>query len=385
MKKRGPLRVLFVAPANSVHTARWLAQLTGQGWDLHLFSSFDVGGPHPAMPSEVKVHGASGGSSLPARALRKARRALFPGARLAGLCRLISKLEPDIVHSLEMQHGAYLTLDAKRRLGPGFPVWILTNWGSDIQHFGRFAAHAARIREALAGCDYYQCECERDVRLAREFGYKGPVLPVIPNFGGFDLEQVRRLRGPLPPSKRRRIMLKGYQGWAGRALAGLAALEKCAGALAGYEVCVYVSEVSAQARAFSRRTGIKTTFVPGGTPHEEILRLHGSSRVSIGLSISDSLSASFLEAAVMGSFPVQSDTGAAAEWLADGKTCLLVPPEDPVAVAAALRRALTDDALVDAAAEANIALLEEKLAAGRIAPVAREMYARVAKESNLLN
>lgn len=384
MKRRGPLRVLFVAPANSVHTARWLAQLGGQGWDLHLFCSFDAGAAHHALPPEVKVHGASGGDSLAARALRKARRGLFPGARLESLCRLISELKPDIVHSLEIQHGGYLTLEAKERLGGAFPAWILTNWGSDIYHFGRFSEHAPRIRAALAACDFYQCECERDVRLARDFGFKGPVLPVIPNFGGFDLGQVRRLRGPLPPSKRRKIMLKGYQGWAGRALVALEALEKCADVLAGYQVCVYVSEISAEARRFQAKTGVRVTFIPKGTSHEEMLRLHGASRVSIGLSITDSLSASFLEAGVMGSFPVQSDTGAGGEWLADGKACLLVPPEDSDAVAAALRKALTDDAFVDAAAAANSALLEEKLAAGKIASVARGMYVFVATESNLL-
>jgi len=385
MKTARALRVLFVAPANSVHTARWIAQLSGQGWDLHLFSSFDVGGAHPALSSDVTVHGASGGNSLAARASRKARRLLFPGARLENLSRLIAELKPDIVHSLEMQHGAYLTLEAKARLGSPFPVWILTNWGSDIYHFGKFPEHASRIRAALASCDYYQCECQRDVRLARDFGFKGPVLPVIPNFGGFDLKQVRRLRSPLPPSKRRRIMLKGYQGWAGRALTGLAALEKCADALAGYELCVYVSEISAQVRALERRTGIRATIVPTGAAHEEMLRLHGGARVSIGLSITDSLSASFLEAVIMGSFPVQSDTGAAAEWIANGKTGLIVPPEDVEAVSLALRRALTDDAFVDAAAAANIAMAEEKLTSGTIAPIARGMYAFVVKESNLLN
>ena len=35
------MRVLFVAMANSIHTARWVDQLAGQGWDLHLFPSTD--------------------------------------------------------------------------------------------------------------------------------------------------------------------------------------------------------------------------------------------------------------------------------------------------------------------------------------------------------
>ena len=32
-----PLRILFVAQAVSIHTARWISQVNDQGWDLHLF------------------------------------------------------------------------------------------------------------------------------------------------------------------------------------------------------------------------------------------------------------------------------------------------------------------------------------------------------------
>jgi hypothetical protein len=38
---RGRMRILLVAMANSIHTARWVDQLAGQGWDLHLFPSTD--------------------------------------------------------------------------------------------------------------------------------------------------------------------------------------------------------------------------------------------------------------------------------------------------------------------------------------------------------
>ena len=38
MRPRNCLRILFVGYADSIHTARWTAQLEGQGWDLHLFA-----------------------------------------------------------------------------------------------------------------------------------------------------------------------------------------------------------------------------------------------------------------------------------------------------------------------------------------------------------
>ncbi len=75
----------------------------------------------------------------------------------------------------------------------------------------------------------------------------------------------------------------------------------------------------------------------------------------------DGISQSFLEALLMGSFPIQSDTGCACEWAEDGATALLVPPEEPAAVAAALRRTLTDDALVDGAAARSLEVARRRL------------------------
>jgi glycosyltransferase involved in cell wall biosynthesis len=97
-----------------------------------------------------------------------------------------------------------------------------------------------------------------------------------------------------------------------------------------------------------------------------MLRLHGRARVSIGLSISDAISTSLLEAMLMGSFPIQSHTACADEWLRHGEGGWLVHPEDPAAVADGLRRALTDDALVDRAADLNAAVARERLDAGPI-------------------
>jgi hypothetical protein len=89
---------------------------------------------------------------------------------------------------MEIQAAGYMTLEVKRRFLDKFPPWIVTNWGSDIYLFGRLPEHEKKIREVLYGCDYYTCECERDIALSKEFGFKGRILPVFPNTGGFDLD-----------------------------------------------------------------------------------------------------------------------------------------------------------------------------------------------------
>src|SRR5690606_27672936 len=136
----------------------------------------------------------------------------------------------------------------KIRMGKRFPTWIVSNWGSDVYLFGRLAQHKERITRVLENCDYYACECVRDVAIAKQFNLKGTVLPVMPCGGGFDLETLEQFRQPGLTSQCRVILLKGAQGWAGRALVGLRAIEMCADVLKAnnYRVVIQLPSLDPQ-------------------------------------------------------------------------------------------------------------------------------------------
>jgi glycosyltransferase involved in cell wall biosynthesis len=299
--------------------------------------------------------------------------------RISSLVDLIETLKPDLVHSLEFQHAGYLALEARKRIGHKFPTWIATNWGADIHYFCRFHEHATKIRDLLEHCDYYSCETERDVRLGRQFGFTGEVLPVMPNAGGFHLEKIRSFRQSGPISQRRLIILKGYQGWVYQGLVGLEAIKRCADLLKGYRIGIYLasSPVRKAAALAAKETGLQIDILPYCS-HEEMLTRHGRARISIGLSLSDGISTSFLEALVMGSFPIQSDTSGASEWIQDGVTGITVPAQDPEAVASAIRRAVLDDELVERAAEENARVADTRLDVRLIQPKVIELYKHVA-------
>ena len=55
-----------------------------------------------------------------------------PADRAAQLACAIRRVRPDLVHWLEMQRAAYLTLEARQRFGAGFPPWIYSCWGNDV-------------------------------------------------------------------------------------------------------------------------------------------------------------------------------------------------------------------------------------------------------------
>ncbi len=195
------------------------------------------------------------------------------------LARLIKSLRPDIIHAHEMQHAGYVIVDALRYLDGKLPPWIMTNWGSDISYFGRSEKHRPLIRGVLANCDYYTCECERDVRLAREFGFGGEVLrPVMPNPGGFQFDRLDQLRTPGPSAARRLILLKGYQGMFGRALTGLVAIEMCKDLLRDYEILVcsaHPQEVADSVEMLASATGLNIKVFPKTDDYDSMMRLRG--------------------------------------------------------------------------------------------------------------
>lgn len=352
-------RILIVAMADSIHTKRWMDQLP---WPASK-SSFGV-------PSRVSRYASRlvlfPSYELPTnrmgRYIRSFRKLINPNYRIIELSSLIRRFQPHIIHSMETQGAGYLVEEVRRLIikkKREFPKWWHSNWGSDIYLFGRLKEHQDRIREVMEHCDYYSCEGQRDVELAQKFGFRGGVLPVYPSGGGLKSELLGQLRkDTVSTSRRKVIMLKGYQGWAGRALVGIRALERCADVLKDYTVVIYCNtqglDIKIAAELLSKSTGIEVKRLPANTPNEEILAWHGKARISIGLSISDAISTSLLEAMAMGSFPIQSNTSCGDEWIIDGETGLLVSPEDPEIIEQAIRKALMDDPLVDSAAIRNI-------------------------------
>lgn len=407
------MRILFVAPPESPHSASHAEMLVAQGWEVHVVPCLEVDrvrGFPPACiihrPWAERLEPIRLGGSIARVPDIGSIRPLIPGTPITRgevdvsalvdaiypnrsgwawfLANLVDRLRPDLVHTYTMMQAGYLALAAKTILHDRFPMWIVTNGGSDIYHNQRFPEHARGIRAVLESCDFYMAGCHRDVALARVFGFGGTVLGVEQINGGFDLRTLRTLRQPGPTSARRVIAMKGYQGPLGRALAGLRAIEQCADVLRGFRIVVYAAadEVHDLARTVSVSTGIPVASLPR-VPHDDVMRLHGRARVSIGLSLSDGVSISALEAMIMGSFPIQSNTSCLDEWVRDGETGLLVEPEDVDGIAAAIRRAVTDDELVDRAADANDDLTRARLDRADVGGHMVAMYERAIAETTL--
>jgi glycosyltransferase involved in cell wall biosynthesis len=393
------LRILFVAQAVSVHTARWISQVNDQGWDLHVFDmlgSFphaELGGVTEyslLFPRKIPLPAAQpsyghpffmrhGWDPFPLSLLGFFVRRAFRG-RVRRLASLIRKIRPDIIHSFELQTQSYCLLDVAKMLGGhlGAP-WMVNTWGSDIFYFQRFPEHLEKIRDLLLQCDYLIPDCARDEALARAYGFKGKIPLILPGAGGYPIEDMRRSMSQGSVSARRVVVLKGYQGWAGRAIQALEALLLCQDVLERYEIVVYAASPATvqRVRQLHASSPLNLKVLPR-SPHAEVVKLFGRSRVAIGINETDGVPNAMLEAMTMGAFPVQSDTQSTSEWIQDGKNGLLVAKNHPADIAAAIRRALADDALVDAAAETNRRLMLDRLDISRVKPKVVQMYRDIA-------
>jgi len=177
-------------------------------------------------------------------------------------------------------------------------------------------------------------------------------------------------------------MVKGYQSFSGRALTALQALALAADSVREYAVRVYSAspDVSIAAEVLAADSGLNVEVL-SQCSHRQLLAHMAEARVFVALGISDGLPSSLVEAMALGAFPIQSHTSCANEWLAPGSTGILVSPSDPHEAAAALRVALSNDRLVDSAADLNRRVVSDYLDEDVIAPQAIAMYESILERS----
>lgn len=198
---------------------------------------------------------------------------------------------------------------------------------------------------------------------------------------GIRSREMRLLTSPGKSSSRRVIVLKGYDGWAGHASKAVATLEMCAELLYNYDIFVYAASptVLKGLSALRAHRSIRITALPR-SPHSSILQLFGRARIALAVNVTDGIPNAMLEAMTMGAFPIQSDTQSTSEWITDGVNGLLVDPDNPESIAAAVRRAIEDDQLIDTAASHNVQLITERLDLAAVRPRVIDMYRTIAAQ-----
>ena len=403
------MRILFVAETSSIHGARWVNQFSDCNWDLHVAQgTFPFTGINPEYRTGI-FH-----CPFPIRNLTDFRGSLsqktcgsfstivariprfneFIQAKIHA--KLIETIRPDIIHTLGLninwRNNCKVTYRAKKMLGKKFTApWLYSTWGSDLDYYLKQSKENLQdISKILPSVDYLITECQRDERLAFMYGFKGKCLGHLPAFGGISLEEYSKLRQTGKPSLRRIIFLKGRDHTGGgdpvgRAMTAMNAFEICEKELKGYKIVINQASPSIVKKANDLRDTTSLDIrVLQYLPYNEILRMLGSSKIFIALTVNDGLPSTLVESMALGAFPIHSDLEPIREWITDKENGLLISPTNPEECAQAIITAIQGDNLVNAAADTNATLVSDKLSTEVVRKQALEIYEKILKTGQVI-
>jgi len=276
------------------------------------------------------------------------------------LYREIRRIKPTHLHFHETQHGAYIfnpiayhpKVRFKGRL-------IVSTWGSDLIVYGNTESQGAELKRVMSWTNLLTSERAVDLEIAEKHGFRGEFkAPIYITVGGkFHLNRIDKT------SERRLVVIKGYQDNHGRALNALESIEKLSLTMNldkfVFRVFSASESVKLKVELLQEVRGLNIKVLPHMSKIA-LMKFFEESRVYLGLSISDGLSTSMVEAMSYGAFPIQSENSAAPDFILDGITGGVVDPWDIKKIVEILGKALTDDDLVDNASTANIQTLCRK-------------------------
>lgn len=363
------MRLLFVADGRSPIALNWIQHFLTTGDEVHLASTFACN-PEPgfasyhfvpvafsALKRADGVPGKAAAFRMTARLRTQVRQWLGPFTLEAAARRLrqaVEEIGPDLVHALRIPYEGMLA--AATLQGLELPL-LISVWGND------FTLHAAstplmrrNTRRALQRANALQADCQRDVRLAREWGFAAqkPAV-VLPGAGGVQSEifysDLNPVREPVI------INPRGFRAYVNNA-AFFNAIPRVLEAQPRARFLCPAMQEEPQARQWTAELGIASSvdLLPR-QERSQMAHLFRQARVVVSPSNHDGTPNTLLEALACGCLPVAGDLESIREWITPEANGLLVDPNDPQALAQAMLRAIADEELVERARRINTELI----------------------------
>jgi hypothetical protein len=378
-------KVLIIGMFDSIHLARWLTQFKDQPIDFILFPSKKFKYMNKDLYQLIFSEGLAKyriskpyfnfkllgyfdfGLNLMFNLVKK-------DFRVASLKKVLSGSYFSFVHALEIQGSGYLYSKMPNNLKTKNQL-ILTNWGSDIYYFSKYPEHNEKIAKIVKTAAYYSAECERDYALLAKYEFNGKLLPCIPNGGGFkDSEFSLNL---VPASERNLILCKGYGGIFGEVKLVLQNIEEVLNHRKDLNVFFYsvtkdvISEINVLKIKFGKRLNFSTVSNP--LDRSDLIELFKKAKIYLGVSKSDGISTSFLEAITYGAYPIQTNTSCVSEWINKGVEGSVIGLNSSE-ILRAINAALSNDKLLNQAQLNNVKIASAFLSSARINEISKTFY-----------
>jgi len=385
------MRILFVADGRSPIALNWIDYFIQQGDEVHLASTYqckpelDLASLH-ILPtafsriggtSSIGRHGKRGSlikRFLSTGARTKIRQRVIPltlPRAAKALRRIFEDIQPDLLHALRIPYEGMLAALAD----PHVPM-IISVWGNDFT----LQASATRLmsdytRKAVRRTDALMADCERDIRLAHQWGFPERPIIMLPGGGGVQLdiffppdEPVSKLVVINPRGLRAYIRNDTFFQAIPHVLDEHPEARFLCAAMHG--------ESQAERWVADLEIGYAVTLLPR-LDRQEIADLFRQGAVVVSPSEHDGTPNSLIEAMACGCFPVAGNIESVREWIRPGENGLLVDPTDPPALAKAILTALEDDVLRAAARAHNLQMVATRAEYGAVMKRAEAFYQRV--------
>lgn len=399
------MRVAILADGRSPIAKGWLSALIARNYQVHLLSTFPCSvdlplSSHHLVPiafsglirskSGVEMTAPGGAAAIQLRtaARRWLGMATFPRG-IRRLSNILMTLEIDLLHALRIPYEGMLAAEANLQV----PL-ILSVWGND------FTLHAHSTpwmrwltRRAVGQADGLHSDCQRDVRIAREWGLSEnhPTL-VAPGSGGLDRTifgvgeadsdslrpELKEQLSALSPDTPVVINPRGFRAY----VRNDTFFQAIPHILRDFPEAIFLApsmkaEKTAVQWLTQQRIADSVVLLPRLTP-QEMAFIYRRSQVMVSPSEHDGTPNTFLEAIACGCYPVVGDLESLREWVRDGINGFLIDPSDPVALAEAVVKSLRDPQLRKQASEHNQTLIDERAERGRVGQKVDQFYKEVA-------
>jgi glycosyltransferase involved in cell wall biosynthesis len=365
------MHILMIADGRSPITRRWIQAIQPLGYRISLVSTFQCSPvPGAALVSVLPVAfaayagsqaGTGSGNSSRKKLISVFRPLLAWIRHLAGpftlsryqaqLLALIDDLRPDLVHALRIPYEGMLA-----SVTPAHIPLLLSTWGNDLTLHAPSTPWMRRLtRQALKRADGLLSDTHCDITRAAAWGFN-PANPrwwVVGN-GGLDLDELQQtIQGVTPANPPQVINPRGIRSY----VRTDTFFKSIPLVLARHPETQFIcTSMARQKDAINWVKKLKleknVTLLPYLDQHA-LWQETARSLVSVSISTHDGTPNTLLEAMALGSLPICGDLPSIREWITPGENGLLVPADDPSALADAICRGLTDSSLHQKAALAQ--------------------------------
>ena len=397
MSERLP-KILFVCNADSIHAQSWIQLLKGTSFDVRVFASpfpADVPPawtfptysvvkptPRPDMPRTYWLLPARG--SLMRKVLTRVEREYLHLSE-KWLRRVIMAWRPDIVHSLRMSAEGGLALRSLNTIPRSQrPKWIVSAWGVDIRWHLFMPEYREQVLEILRTCDGFISDCQSDLDLALSNGLlPTKVVPgaPFPGTGGLDWGFFAGAHKNFEVSKRRTILIpKAMESFHLKAFTVIESLRMAFEAGMPHETEIWLLQCSPMVREWLNlmpQSLRRICHCCDALPHDQVINLMLQSRVMVAPTLVDGSPNVMWEAMAAGSLPILSPLDSIREVITHGKNGLLASALSCDQIAEAIIRGMTDDELVERAAQQNWRIVQARANREEIRPMILQYYRRL--------